>query len=78
MAEGLFLNGAVAAIDEHDLSADEVRGGRGEVEDQVGDFDRFAESTEGNPRFHGRALGLVAPGFCAMSVSTMVGAIALV
>jgi hypothetical protein len=56
------LDRAVAAVDQDDLAADEVGGGRREEEDQVRDLERRSESMEGDARLDGRRLRLVAPG----------------
>ena len=56
------LDSAVAAIDDDHLPADEVGGGRGLVEDQIGDLDLLAEAMQRDPGFHRAAFGLVAPG----------------
>jgi len=52
---------AVAAIDEDDLAADEVRRRRCQEENQVRDLQRRPESVKWNTRFNGRALLLVGP-----------------
>jgi hypothetical protein len=64
------LDSAVAAVNDDDLPADEVGGGGGQVENQIGDLDLLSESMQQDPRFHGDASGLVAPGLLAMPVTS--------
>jgi hypothetical protein len=60
-----FLDSTVASVDGDDLAADVIGGRRGEVKDQVGDFDRLAESTQRDAGFYRGAFRLVTPDFLA-------------